>query len=122
MPKRSLKLIPRYNAIVFVYLTGVLYHRWGKHEQAGIYYRKALKLDPQSENVHENIKKAKKNRTAGLQWQAKIESKNDGNIFTTMYIVLIIINKKRKSREEQTIYIVRNTNVVKRNIRYFSIE
>ena len=68
------------------------------------------------------LKKAKKNHTAGLQWQAKIESKNDGNIFTTMYIVLIIINNNKKSREEQTIYIVRNTNVVKRNIRYFSIE
>ena len=60
VPKRSLKLIPRYNAIVFVYLTGVLYHRWGKHEQAGIYYRKALTLDPQSENVHENLKKLKR--------------------------------------------------------------
>ena len=32
-----------------------------------------------------------------------------------MYIVLIIINNSKKSREEQTIYIVRNTNVVKRN-------
>ena len=122
VPKRSLKLIPRYNAIVFVYLTGVLYHRWGKHEQAGIYYRKALKAGSAKWKCPRELKKAKKNHTAGLQWQAKIERKNDGNIFTTMYIVLIIIDKKRKSREEQTIYIVRNTNVVKRNIRYFSIE
>ena len=60
VPKRSLKLIPRYNAIVFVYLIGVLYHRWGKHEQAGVYYRKALKLDLQCENVHENLKKLKR--------------------------------------------------------------
>ena len=42
-----------------------------------------------------------------------------------MYVVLIIINKKKKkkkNREEQLIYNVPNTNVVKRNIRYFSIE
>ena len=50
----------RYNTIVFFYLTGVLYHRWGKHEQAGKYYRKALKLDPRSENVHDNLKKLKR--------------------------------------------------------------
>ena len=41
-------------------LTGVLYHRWGKHEQAGRYYKKALNLDPQSENVFENLQKLKR--------------------------------------------------------------
>ena len=37
-------------------INSMLFHRWGTHEQAGKHYcRKALKLDPQSENVHGNL-------------------------------------------------------------------
>ena len=37
-------------------INSMLFHRWGTHEQAGKHYcRKALKLDPQSENVRGNL-------------------------------------------------------------------
>ena len=44
------------------FLTGVLYHRWGKHNKAEKCYIKALQLDPQSENVHENLEKLKRTK------------------------------------------------------------
>ena len=45
-----------------LFLTGVLYHRWGKHSKAEKCYTKALQLDPQSENVHENLEKLKRTK------------------------------------------------------------
>lgn len=40
--------------------TGVLYHRWGKYDKAGIYYKRALMLEPRNENVLQNVQKLKR--------------------------------------------------------------
>ena len=36
---------------------GVLYHRWGRYDAALQYYQKSLQIDPQSNQVKENLKK-----------------------------------------------------------------
>ena len=38
-------------------LTGVLYHRWGKNEQAEEAYLKAIELDPVGSSARDNLQK-----------------------------------------------------------------
>ena len=45
-------------------LPGVLYHRWGKFDDAEKYYKKGLKLEPQSRNVLENLQKLERTKVS----------------------------------------------------------
>lgn len=55
---KALELKP--NSAEFYGNLGVLYHRWGKYDKAGIYYKRALMLEPRNENVLQNVQKLKR--------------------------------------------------------------
>lgn len=46
-----------FTSCIKILVQGVLYHRWNKYDKAEEAYRKALKLNPRSSVVKDNLKK-----------------------------------------------------------------
>ena len=46
--------------VKMIHIAGVLYHRWGKNEQAEEAYKKAIQLDPVGTSAKENLQKLHK--------------------------------------------------------------
>ncbi len=57
-----LTLVTGIKKVGFGLFVGILYHQWGKLDLAETAYKKALQLEPTSEQVKENIQMLKKKR------------------------------------------------------------